>query len=82
MGGSLLGYAGLLLAVPFAAVLKALLPRFLGFYTASSFYKGRASEALAAAPPVSLPTEVVVIAVPAAGPDAASAPPAPLAPTR
>ena len=81
LGGSLLGYAGLLLAVPFAAVLKALLPRFLGFYTASSFYKGRDSGALAAAPPVSLATEVVVIAVPAASPDAASAPPTPLAPT-
>lgn len=43
LGGSLLGYAGLLLAVPFAAVLKALLPRLLHAYTATAFYKGPAS---------------------------------------
>lgn len=40
LGGSLLGYAGLLLAVPVAAVLKVLLPRFLAAYTGTTFYRG------------------------------------------
>ena len=44
LGGSLLGYAGLLLAVPFAAVLKALWPRLLHAYTATAFYGGRSSD--------------------------------------
>jgi predicted PurR-regulated permease PerM len=40
LGGSLLGYAGLLLAVPVAAVIKAVLPRFLDMYTDTRFYRG------------------------------------------
>lgn len=40
LGGSLLGYAGLLLAVPAAAVLKALLPRLLDAYKDTTFYRG------------------------------------------
>ncbi|HND09734.1 MAG TPA: AI-2E family transporter [Pseudomonadota bacterium] len=42
LGGSLLGYAGLLLAVPFAAVFKALLPRLKDAYTGTAFYRGEA----------------------------------------
>jgi predicted PurR-regulated permease PerM len=38
LGGNLLGYAGLLLAVPFAAVIKALTPRLFAAYTATRFY--------------------------------------------
>lgn len=40
LGGSLLGYAGLLLAVPCAAVLKALWPRLKETYTSTKFYRG------------------------------------------
>lgn len=40
LGGSLLGYSGLLLAVPTAAVLKALWPRIRDAYTATTFYRG------------------------------------------
>lgn len=40
LGGTLLGYVGLLLAVPVAAVLMALIPRVLDAYNASSFYRG------------------------------------------
>jgi predicted PurR-regulated permease PerM len=55
LGGSLLGYPGLLLAVPFAAVLKAMLPRILATYTATAFYKGRPGEVPGAAvPPAAL----------------------------
>ena len=39
LGGTLLGYIGLLLAVPLAAVLKALLPRLIDAYTATAFYR-------------------------------------------
>lgn len=39
LGGTLLGYIGLLLAVPLAAVLKALLPRLVDAYTATAFYR-------------------------------------------
>ncbi len=39
LGGTLLGYIGLLLAVPLAAVLKALLPRVIDAYTATAFYR-------------------------------------------
>jgi predicted PurR-regulated permease PerM len=39
LGGTLLGYVGLLLAVPLAAVLKTLLPRLVDAYTATSFYQ-------------------------------------------
>jgi predicted PurR-regulated permease PerM len=42
LGGTLLGYGGLLLAVPFAAVLKALLPRLIAYYTETAFYRGTA----------------------------------------
>ena len=42
LGGSLLGYAGLLLAVPFAAVFKALWPRLKDAYTGTAFYRGEA----------------------------------------
>lgn len=41
LGGSLLGYAGLLLAVPVAAVLKVVLPRLIDMYTKTPFYQGR-----------------------------------------
>ena len=61
LGGSLLGYAGLLLAVPLAAVIKALLPRLLHYYTDTNFYRGQplgpdqpAAPGLAAAPPPAL----------------------------
>lgn len=40
VGGALLGYAGLLLAVPVAAVLKALAPRLFQAYTHHPFYVG------------------------------------------
>ncbi len=40
LGGSLLGYAGLLLAVPAAAVIKALWPRMKDAYTSTAFYRG------------------------------------------
>jgi predicted PurR-regulated permease PerM len=43
LGGSLLGYAGLLLAVPVAAVLKVLLPRLIDAYKDTAFYRGRES---------------------------------------
>lgn len=43
LGGSLLGYAGLLLAVPVAAVLKAVLPRLIEAYTTTAFYRGQAA---------------------------------------
>lgn len=39
LGGTLLGYAGLLLAVPVAAVFKALLPRLVDAYNESRFYR-------------------------------------------
>ncbi len=55
MGGTLLGYGGLLLAVPFAAVLKALLPRFLTYYTDTTFYRGAT---VPAPPPVAVTAEV------------------------
>lgn len=38
LGGNLLGYSGLLLAVPVAAVIKALTPRLFAAYTATRFY--------------------------------------------
>jgi len=41
LGGSLLGYAGLLMAVPVAAVLKTVLPRIIQSYTSTGFYRGR-----------------------------------------
>ncbi len=40
LGGNLLGYAGLFLAVPVAAVLKALMPRIYQAYTGTRFYLG------------------------------------------
>ena len=48
LGGTLLGYIGLLLAVPLAAVLKALLPRVIDAYTATAYY--RASSVAGAIP--------------------------------
>lgn len=74
LGGSLLGYAGLLLAVPLAAVLKALLPRLLHYYTDTNFYRGRppgadepAVASLAAAPPpVLAPAAAPISTAPAA----------------
>jgi predicted PurR-regulated permease PerM len=51
LGGTLFGYAGLLMAVPLAAVLKALWPRLLGAYAESDFYRGRRPNA----PPPVLP---------------------------
>lgn len=56
LGGSLLGYAGLLLAVPVAAVLKALWPRLLDAYTSTNFYRGEAAPAEPA--PVAAPASV------------------------
>ncbi len=55
LGGSLLGYSGLLLAVPAAAVLKALWPRLKAAYTSTAFYRSEpAGSAVAAkAPPSS-----------------------------
>ena len=53
LGGTLFGYAGLLMAVPLAAVLKALWPRLLGAYAESDFYRGRGTAA--GAPPPVLP---------------------------
>ncbi|HNN94593.1 MAG TPA: AI-2E family transporter [Pseudomonadota bacterium] len=47
LGGTLLGYIGLLLAVPLAAVLKALLPRVVDAYTATPFYQGGGAAATA-----------------------------------
>lgn len=41
LGGTVMGYAGLLMAVPLAAVVKALWPRFLHAYTTSSWYLKR-----------------------------------------
>jgi predicted PurR-regulated permease PerM len=53
LGGSLLGYAGLLLAVPAAAVLKALWPRLKAAYTNTTFYRGAASPTAAESAPES-----------------------------
>lgn len=53
LGGSLLGYAGLLLAVPAAAVIKALWPRLKAAYTNTTFYRGAASPTAAATAPES-----------------------------
>lgn len=55
LGGTLLGYIGLLLAVPVAAVLKALLPRLVDAYTATAFYLHPGVSAADAAPPTSNP---------------------------
>jgi predicted PurR-regulated permease PerM len=43
LGGSLLGYVGLLLAVPVAAIFKVLLPRLIDAYTDTPFYRGKES---------------------------------------
>ncbi len=51
LGGSLLGYAGLLLAVPAAAVIKALWPRMKDAYTSTAFYRGDAQQSPVAADP-------------------------------
>ncbi|MBL9045460.1 MAG: AI-2E family transporter [Myxococcales bacterium] len=53
LGGSLLGYAGLLLAVPAAAVIKALWPRLKAAYTGTAFYRGAEANASEVAPPSS-----------------------------
>jgi predicted PurR-regulated permease PerM len=55
LGGSLLGYAGLLLAVPLAAVLKAVLPRLIGAYTATDFYRGPTVAVIVTVPPAAAP---------------------------
>lgn len=49
LGGTLLGYGGLLLAVPLAAVLKALWPRLVRAYSATEWYRGRGPLAAGAA---------------------------------
>lgn len=41
LGGTLMGYAGLLMAVPLAAVVKALWPRLIHAYTTSDWYLKR-----------------------------------------
>jgi predicted PurR-regulated permease PerM len=59
LGGSLLGYAGLLLAVPVAAVLKALLPRIIDAYTETAFYRS-----MPAPPPLPSPVSDGPVAAP------------------
>jgi predicted PurR-regulated permease PerM len=66
LGGSLLGYAGLLLAVPFAAVLKAMLPRLIEAYQGTAFYRGRAAPGPAA--PEGPPPPETAVPVPAPSP--------------
>lgn len=57
LGGTLMGYAGLLMAVPLAAVVKALWPRLHHAYTTSSWYLKRPAGPV---PPAAVLADVAV----------------------
>jgi predicted PurR-regulated permease PerM len=70
-GGQLLGFAGVLLAVPIAASVAVLIRRLVGYYEKSEFFGASDpdSSTPAAAPPLSPTAAVMAISVEAADPE-------------